>query len=145
MGRLVEQLLLLLADVKHFGPKRQRVVELDERESSVFVGSVAAGWHCCLGCDDCCKARIYKKRSQKLRQLTHFNSHLSNEDKMFVGTGRKLRIDVGGKVVDVNIGRLVERVWVDVVGCVFELTRACVASAVGAPFSVDPAVLVVGV
>lgn len=43
---------------------------------------------------------------------------------MFAGMGRKLRIDVGGKVVDVKMGRLVERVCVEVVGCVFELTLA---------------------
>lgn len=43
---------------------------------------------------------------------------------MFAGIGRKLRIDVGGKVVEVKIGREVERVCVDVVGCVLELTRA---------------------
>lgn len=47
---------------------------------------------------------------------------------MFAGIGRKLRIDVGGKVVEVKIGREVERVCVDVVGCVLELTRACSVS-----------------
>lgn len=44
---------------------------------------------------------------------------------MFAGIGRKLRIDVGGKVVEVKIGRLVDRVCVEVVGCVLELTLAC--------------------
>lgn len=40
------------------------------------------------------------------------------------GMGLKFRIDVGGKVVDVKMGRLVDRVCVDVVGCVLELTLA---------------------
>lgn len=59
---------------------------------------------------------------------------------MFVGIGRKLRIDVGGNVVDVKIGRLVERVCVDVVGCVLEFTRACGVSGPLFTFSVDPVV-----
>jgi hypothetical protein len=53
------------------------------------------------------------------------STHLSNDDKIFAGIGRKFRIDVGGKVVEVNTGRLVDRVCVEVVGCVFELTLAC--------------------
>jgi hypothetical protein len=52
----------------------------------------------------------------------------SKDDKIFAGIGIKFRIDVGGRVVDVNIGRLVERVCVLVVGCVFVFTRACVVS-----------------
>lgn len=47
---------------------------------------------------------------------------------MFVGIGRKFRIEVDGKVVEVKTGRLVDRVCVEVVGCVFELTRACCES-----------------
>jgi hypothetical protein len=47
---------------------------------------------------------------------------------MLAGRGRKLRIDVGGSVVEVNIGRLVERVCVDVVGNVLLLNGACVVS-----------------
>jgi hypothetical protein len=47
---------------------------------------------------------------------------------LFAGIGLKLRIEVGGRVVDVRIGRLVERVWVLVVGCVLVLTDACVVS-----------------
>lgn len=43
---------------------------------------------------------------------------------MLAGRGRKLRIDVGGSVVDVKIGRLVERVCVDVVGKVLLLNGA---------------------
>lgn len=43
---------------------------------------------------------------------------------MLAGIGRKLRIDVGGKVVEVKMGRLVDLVCVDVVGCVLELTLA---------------------
>lgn len=63
-------------------------------------------------------------------QILHYtktvvSTHRSNDDKIFAGIGRKLRIDVGGKVVEVKMGRLVERVCVDVVGWVFELTRAC--------------------
>lgn len=47
---------------------------------------------------------------------------------MLGGRGLKLRIDVGGSVVEVNIGRLVERVCVDVVGKVLLLNGACVVS-----------------
>lgn len=47
---------------------------------------------------------------------------------MLAGIGRKLRIDVGGKVVDVRVGRLVERVCVEVVGCVVLFKGVCVVS-----------------
>lgn len=56
--------------------------------------------------------------------ITSGSSHRSNEDKMFAGIGRKLRMDVGGNDVCVKMGRLVERVCVEVVGCVLELTLA---------------------
>ena len=71
-------------------------------------------------------------------------SHLSKDDKkLFAGMGLKLRIDVGGSVVDVKIGRLVERVWVLVVGWVLVVTRACVVSGNDVTFSVGVDVLVV--
>lgn len=57
---------------------------------------------------------------------------------MLAGIGRKLRIDVGGKVVEVKMGRLVDRVCVDVVGCVLELTLAWGDSVALFTFSVDP-------
>lgn len=43
---------------------------------------------------------------------------------MLAGRGLKLRIDVDGSVVDVKNGRLVERVCVEVVGCVLLLKGA---------------------
>lgn len=49
------------------------------------------------------------------------SSHLSNDDKKFAGIGRPCRIEVDGNVVDVKKGLVVERVCVDVVGCVFVL------------------------
>lgn len=59
---------------------------------------------------------------------------------MLAGIGLKLRIDVGGKVVDVKIGRLVERVCVEVVGCVLEFTLTCGDSGAASP-AADVAVL----
>lgn len=44
------------------------------------------------------------------------NSHLSKDDKKFVGIGRPCRIEVDGNVVDVKNGRVVDRVCVEVVG-----------------------------
>lgn len=87
---------------------------------------------------------LKRRNSKAVLDWTSLNAHLSNDDKMFAGIGRKLRIDVGGKVVEVKIGLLVDLVWVEVVGCVFELTLAWAPSAVAATFSVEP-VLVVGV
>lgn len=70
-------------------------------------------------------------------------TYLSKDDKkLFAGIGLKLRIDVGGSVVDVKIGLLVERVWVLVVGWVLVVTRACVVSGKDVTFSVGVDVLV---
>lgn len=57
------------------------------------------------------------------------NYYLSNEDNIFGGTGRKFRMEVGGNVVEVRTcGRDVDRVCVEVVGNVTEVTRACWAA-----------------
>lgn len=60
--------------------------------------------------------KIMQSYVTSVSQNNKMSSYRSNDESMFDGIGRKLRIEVGGKVVDVRIGRLVERVWVDVVG-----------------------------
>lgn len=89
---------------------RQRVA-LDECESFGSADSVVADSGCCRGYGDCCRVKICGHKY--IRQRLNVNlarTHRSNDDKMFAGIGRKLRIEVGGKVVDVRIGRLVDRV-----------------------------------
>lgn len=100
--------------------------EADEHELFEFADSGAVDWQYFREYDDCYTAKIceIKVVQEILICELKIDSHRSNDDKIFAGIGRKFRIEVGGNVVEVKMGRLVERVCVDVVGCVLEFTLA---------------------